>query len=153
DDHRWRVGIRGQRRWIDHGHAVLRRKPQRAVARANAGGPLAAVALRVEHAVAAAVRDGREFRAHARGDLVELLPAHAIDAAVAAHPQPPLPVVEYLERARVEEPVTRRVVGELTLVQARDPAVVRADPEDAVAVLVKRADGAARQPVGFGPLR
>ena len=116
-------------------------------------GQSAAVALDVEHAVAPAVRDRRDLSSFAGGELVELLLAHAGDAAIAAHPEVSAPVFEDLEDAVVEQAGARGVVREPALLQARQAAVVGADPEDAVVVFVHGSHDAARQAIVLGPAR
>src|ERR1035441_10806339 len=72
---------------VDHRHAILRGKPQLAIARLHASRPIAAVRFHVQHAIAPTIRQGRNRIPSAGGELVQLPLTHPVDAAVAAHPQ------------------------------------------------------------------
>src|SRR5262249_35382708 len=115
---------------------MLRRKPQSAVARANARGLDAAVAFGVEHSVDLAVNDRSDRADFSVGEIWELLFAHAIDAQVATHPEIALRVLQDPEDAVVEQAVVRRDVGDLPVLDPAQPAVVCADPDRARAVFV-----------------
>ncbi len=79
--------------------------------------------------------------------------ADAVESAVRGHPEVPEVVLENLERAVVEEPFARRDAREAPVLESPQPAVIRADPERAVCVLVERANRIARKAVALGPAR
>src|SRR5258705_7326816 len=66
--------------------------------------------------------------------IVQLLFAHAVDAAVAAQPEPAVIVLEDLKDAVVEQPVFGGVACEPPVLEPSQPAVIGADPQRAVAV-------------------
>ena len=149
DGRRLRIGRDGRR--INHRHAAHRRKPELAVARLDARRPAPAVAFDVLHPVALAKGDRRDRADFPLGKIVQFLFAHAIDAAIAAHPDPAEVVFQDLKHAVVKEPVLRRVAREPAILEAPQPAVIRANPQRAIAVLSERPHRIARQAVRFGP--
>src|SRR5688572_9415925 len=123
---------------INHGHASLRGKPEPPVACLPTGRLPVTVAFRVEQAIFFSIRDGRDRLNFSRRKVIKLLFANTIDAAVAAHPEIAAPVFEDTEDPVVEESLGHRVTRKLAVAQPGQSAVVRADPERAFAVLIKR---------------
>ena len=136
---------------VDHRHAILRGKPQLAIARLHASRPIAAVRFHVQHAIAPAIRQGRNRIPRAGGELVQLPLTHPLDAAVAAHPKVAMRILENLKDAVIEQPFAHAIAGKLAVFEAAQAAVVGSDPDDAIAVLVDRPDAIAGQAIVFRP--
>ncbi|MCG3159368.1 MAG: hypothetical protein JMDDDDMK_00354 [Acidobacteria bacterium] len=151
DHHRRRVRIGRDGFGINHRHALLGRKPQFAVARADARRLIAAVAFRVEHPVALAVNNRIDCANPAVGEIVELPAAHAIDAQVATHPEIATRVFQDLEHSIVEQAVVNRDVGDPAVFDPAQTAVIRANPNGARLVFVKRPDTIALQTFTLRP--
>src|SRR5262249_47286927 len=83
------------------------------------------------------------------GEIVELLAADAIDALVAAHPEVAGIVREDLKDPVAEQTIAHIVVCAASIFETVQAAVIGADPERPVVVLVKRADTVARQAIGL----
>ncbi len=116
---------------VDHRHAILRGKPQLAIARLHASRPIAAVRFHVQHAIAPAIRQGRNRIPRAGGELVQLPLTHPLDAAVAAHPKVAMRILENLKDAVIEQPFAHAIAGKLAVFEAAQAAVVASDPDDA----------------------
>src|SRR4051812_21565556 len=112
DEHGRRLDVDRDGFRIEDGHAALRRKPDAAIARPDSGRLRAAVALRAQHAVAMAVRHGRDLSTGAVRERVELVPRDAIDAAVRANPEAIPAIFDNLEGAVGKETLPRREAGE-----------------------------------------
>src|SRR5262249_30750637 len=113
------------------------REPESAVARPPPG-RRPAVALGAPHPVGSAVDDGSDARACAVGHLVELLPGDPKDAAVAAHPEVAVLVLDDAVDHVVEQPLLAGDGGEAAVLQPVEPAAVGPDPQASRRVLVQR---------------
>src|SRR5262249_30682638 len=108
--------------------------PEFAVAGSDARRPATAIAFRARHAVALVVGQRGDRLATALREVDQLLPVHARDAAIAAHPEPAAVVRENLEDAIVEQAVFRGVAREASILEAAQAAVVGANPQRAVRI-------------------
>ena len=83
--------------------------------------------------------------------IVQFLFAHAVDAAIAAHPEPAVIVFENLEDAVVIQPVFCGVACKASILESRQPAVICTDPQSPVVVLFERPHRGAGQSVFLRP--
>src|SRR5262249_59936068 len=135
----------------NHRHTIHRRKPQLAITRADAGRRATAVALGAEHAVRFAVADGSDCFDFAVSEIVQLLFAYAIDAAIASHPKPARRVFENLKNAITKQHVFHLIVGEPPILETPQPAIIGADLQYAVVVMIKRPHRTTRHTFWFDP--
>ena len=149
-----RPGVGGDGLGIDDGHSVLRRQPELAVSRTDA-------------------RPARSRRCTLRSAFPSLLPydeeltadsvpaAKAFSCSLETRWMPRFDVIqkaagvvfEDLEHAVVEQPVLHIDRREPAVLKSSEAAVVGANPQDAVAIEMKRSDAVAGEPVAFGPAR
>lgn len=118
------------------------REPQTSVARLPAC-RIAPIAFAAQHAVRHAIRVRVDRFAPAFSEIVQLPQVGAVDATIATHPQIPAVVIrirEDLKREVVVQPVVDRDRRELSIFEAAQSTAVRANPEAAPAVFVKRED-------------
>src|SRR5262249_11319966 len=94
-------------------------------------------------------RDRSNRQSTAFGEIVQLVTADARDAAVRSHPEIAVVVFENLKDAVVMETLAPRVARQPIAGEAIQTAVVGADPDHAVGVLMDRADPAADEPVAL----
>src|SRR4029078_3074362 len=106
--------------------------------------PASTITFDVLHPVALAKCDRRNCADFSLGKTVQFLFAHAINAAIAAHPEPAVVVFQNLKHAVVEEPLFSCVAREPAIPEPSEPAFIRANPHCAIAVLPERPYGIAR---------
>lgn len=102
DQYGRRLGIGGHRFRVKHGDTILGGKPELAIPRFDTRRPAAAITFHIQHAIAPAVDNRGDGAARTGSEPIELLLAHAVDAAIAAHPEVAASIFEDLENAVVE---------------------------------------------------
>jgi hypothetical protein len=107
----------------------------------------AAVAFGRRHAVDAAIGARGHAPHGAGGERLELPNRDRVEAAIAAHVVAAIAAVEDGEGAVVEQAIPLEDRDELSAGKPHQPTVIRADPQRAVAVFVKRADAIAGQAI------
>jgi hypothetical protein len=117
---------------VDDRSAAVGGEPEASVAGAHAGGLNGTGELEGAEAVGAVVEIGVEARGAVVGDGMELSLGYGEDAASAREPEAAEPVVDHLVDGGIGESLGGRVVAELTVAIAEQPAVESADPEGAV---------------------
>ena len=145
--------IAHDRHGIDDGDALRGWEPKGAVTRLDSGGLSSTVRFNGQEPVLLVVGDGCDRRNFAVRDVIQFLLSHAVDTLIGTHPEPSPVVFENSKHAVTRKPLAHRHTAELPVFAPGQSAVIRADPEDSVSILVEAADVVAREPVRRGVCR